>query len=369
MNKNIRVYDSRRLVVTGGLALLLLLGACGESDGGDDGAARGEAKPLGYAQPAPLTDKAKAPCSDLPDRGDKPRIAYVPPSSVFNYYLAIGEGIKARAAEHGASTFMLAPPKDDVSAQLGMIQDVLTQDVDAIIMNTHDQNAAAPLVQRAVQQGIAVTIVNSDIPDFPSPVHAVVGYRQFPGDAKLGAYAVKLAAGKPIDLGILEGAPGYFSDQRVGGFLSAIKGKSNFKVVARLNGEWTVDGGNKAATDMLQAHPEVDMIFAANDYEILGAAKSAQALGKNGLMLFGSDGDTNAGLEQVASGAITATLDTTPFEMGRIALQVTMDCLDGKFSGGQFVETPTRVVDKDSVQALLCKPDSLYPKPSKTYSC
>jgi ribose transport system substrate-binding protein len=39
----------------------------------------------------------------------------------------------------------------------------MVQGVDAIILSTHDEQAAAPLVQQAVDKGIAVVIVNSDI--------------------------------------------------------------------------------------------------------------------------------------------------------------------------------------------------------------
>ncbi len=63
---------------------------------------------------------------------------------------------------------------------------------------------------------------------------------------------------------------------------------------------------------------------------------------------------------------MTATVNTTPFVMGQIALQVTLDALDAKFQGG-FVETPTDIVDKDSVLPVLQDEASLYPKPSKSY--
>ena len=52
--------------------------------------------------------------------------------------------------------------------------------------------------------------------------------------------------------------------------------------------------------------------------------------------------------------------------MERSALQVTLDALDGKFSGG-FVETPTTIVDKDNNTPVLQDEASLYPKPSKKY--
>ncbi|HSW43251.1 MAG TPA: sugar ABC transporter substrate-binding protein [Patescibacteria group bacterium] len=323
-----------------------------------------------YAAPVPLAEGSQAVCSGLAfEAGTRPRIAYMPPATEFPYYMAIGEGIKAQAAMLGVDTFLLAPQSGaDILGQMGMIADVITQGVDAIILSTHDEGAAAPLVRRAVDQGIAIIIVNSDIAKFPAPVHGVVGYQQRAGTRKLGEYAISALAGRKVEVGVIEGQPGYHSTERVGGFLDAIEGDPNFTVVASVDGRWNVDGGNKAATDMLQANPDIDVVFAANDYMILGAAKAAKALGMEGLVLYGNDGDTNAGLEPIAAGDVTATVDTSPFVMGEQALQVTIDCLNGIFGGG-YVETPTTIVDATNVLAILCRPEKLFPPPNKLYTC
>ena len=318
-----------------------------------------------YAKPVPLEGGAQAGFDDVGEGSGSVRVAYMPPATEFNYYIAIGEGIKDLAKERGIETFMLAPQSGaDINGQMGMLQDVISQDVDAIILSTHDEFAAAPLVKRAVDKGIAVIIVNSDIRNFPTPVHGVVGYWQRKGTHKIGEYALELAAGEPLNVGIVEGQPGYHSTERVGGFLDAIEG-SNFNVVASLDGKWNVEGGNTAGMDLLQAHPEIQLIFAANDYMIMGTALAAKGLGRDDLILLGNDGDT-AGLEEIYVGKVTATVDTTPFVMGQIALQVVLDTLDGKFKGG-WVETPTSIADRDNVIDKLRQPDKLYPKPSKEY--
>jgi ribose transport system substrate-binding protein len=318
-----------------------------------------------YPAPRPLADGAQASIASLSNDGDV-RIAYMPPATEFNYYIAIGEGVKAEAAVVKADVFMLAPQSGaDINGQMGMIQDVITQGVDAIILSTHDEAAAAPLVSRAVAKGIAVVIVNSDIANFPTPVHAVVGYSQRNGTLAIGKYLLEKTGGKPLKVGVIEGLPGYHSTERVGGFLDAIKGADNVEVVASIPGGWNVEGGNTAGMDLLQANPDVDVLFAANDYMIMGAALAAKALGKSDLMLLGNDGDT-AALEGIHNGSVSATVNTTPFVMGRIALRVALDALDGKFPGG-FVETPTAIVDGANVLPVLKDPDSLYPKPSKAY--
>ena len=48
-----------------------------------------------YPSPVPLMDGAQAPMSSISPKNEKYRIAYMPPATEFNYYIAIGEGIKA----------------------------------------------------------------------------------------------------------------------------------------------------------------------------------------------------------------------------------------------------------------------------------
>jgi ribose transport system substrate-binding protein len=354
---------ARRLAVLGLVLVAATAAACGASDESGEaskpGSGKGDSKAVGAAQ------EAKADCSSVNADGENARIAYMPPATEFPYYIAIGEGLKAKAQEIGYDTFMLAPQSGaDIEGQMGMIQDVLTQEVDGIVLSTHDEKAAAPLVKRAVNEGIAVVIVNSDIADFPTPVHGVVGYRQRPGTLKIGEYAIELVDGK-AKIGVIEGQPGYHSTERVGGFLDAIEKEPGMEVVASQPGGWNVEGGNQTAMDMLQAHPEIDMVFAANDYMAIGANKAAQALGNDDLIILGNDGDTQA-LEEIHAGDWTATVNTTPFEMGEKVLEVMQQCLKKEFDGF-YVETPTQVVDQDDALEYLQHPERLHPKPSKDY--
>ena len=330
--------------------------------------AAGEYKlPEGALSVTPLKEGSQSTAPAAYKKGNPIKIAYMPPATEFNYYMAIGAGVNALAAEKGVETFMLAPQSgSDIATQMKMLQDVTTQNVDAIILSTHDENAAAPLVKQAVDKGIAVIIVNSDIASFPSPVNAVVGYGQRKGTTGLGEYAAKMVNGK-ANVGVLEGLPGYHSTERIGGFLDAFKNYPDMKIIASLPTEWNVETGNKAMMDMLQAHPEINLVVCANDYIAIGAAKAAEALGRKDILIFGNDGDTT-GMEEIAAGRWTATQNTTPFIMGKVALQVALDVLDGAFPGG-WVETPSITTDKNNVLSFLCHPEALDPKPSKEYPC
>jgi ribose transport system substrate-binding protein len=320
--------------------------------------------PEGALAPTPLKAGSQFSGPLLYKPGVKARIAYMPPTTN-PYYTAIGEGVKARAAQLGAEVIVLAPTDQmDIAAQMKMLQDVPSQEVNAVILSTHDENAAGPLVKNLTGQGIGVVIVNSDIAAFPSPVNAVVGYNQRKTTRALGEYIAKRFKGKAT-IGVLEGGPGYHSTERVGGFVEAFKKHPDMKVVASLPTTWDQETGNKATMDMLQAHPEINLIVAANDYEAIGAAAAVKSLNRSDIEVYGNDGDTTA-MEQIYAGQWTGTSNTVPFVMGKITMQVAMDILNGKYPGG-YVETPATITTKDNAVQFLSHPENLFPKPSKAY--
>ena len=160
---------------------------------------RAPAFAIDYPAPKPLQEGAQADTSALKNDGQI-RIAYMPPATEFNYYIAIGEGIKAAAAEAGAEVFMLAPQSGaDINGQMGMIQDVITQDVDAIILSTHDEAAAAPLVKKAVDAGIAVDhrqFRHRQFPDAGARRRRLFAARRHPQDRRLPAREARRQAGE-----------------------------------------------------------------------------------------------------------------------------------------------------------------------------
>ncbi len=309
---------------------------------------------------------SKASCNSLKKKTTGATIAYMPPGLEFPYYIGIGQGVKQNAKKYGYKTFTSAPVSGaDYAGQASRMRDVIHRGVDGIIFHTHNNSATAPLVKQAVAAGVAVVIVNQDLTAFPAPIHAVVGYRERKTDFKMGQYAIKLMHGQ-AKIGLIEGLPGYDSTERIGGFRDGIKGRSGMKVVASQPGGWDVPGGHKTALDMLQAHPEINLIFAANDFMAEGAYQAAQTLHRTNVAILGSDGDTNA-FELIYKGTqYKATMNTVPVVQGRVAMQAMHACLSHTFKGF-YIETPGTLVTKANVGAVLHNWDLLWPKPSHRY--
>lgn len=320
-----------------------------------------------YTAPLPLAEGAQADPAAIRNDVAGITIAYLPMGTEFNYHVALGEGIKQVAdSRDDVEMFLLSPYSgSDLAGQMGMLQDVTSRaDVDAIVLISFDEAALAPLVKEAVAAGKAVVIVNSDIPNFPTPVHGVVGVNQRAVNKALAEWAIQQAGGEARRVGILDGEPGYLATERAGGFTDGITG-STWEVKARINGGWSVEKGNTAAMDLLQANPDLQVIYASNDYMALGATLATKALGREDLTILGYDGDTGA-LEDIAAGGMDATSDTSPVIMGRKAACFAIDLIEGKTTGG-YVNTPTRIVHAGNAVEVLQKPEDLFPKPSKAY--
>lgn len=320
-----------------------------------------------YAEPTALADGAQASLDTLKYDGSDINIAYLPMGTEFNFHVALNKGIEdiTKAAEgDGIDSFMLSPYSgSDQAGQMGMLQDVSSRaDVDAIVLISFDEQALAPLVTEAVNNGKAVVIINSDIRNYPTPIHGVIGVNQRAANHAIYDWAREQLGDGPRKVAVLEGEPGYLNDERSGGFKDGVEG-TNWEIVSSVNGGWSVEKGNTAAMDVLQANPDVEVLFAANDYMAQGAALAAEELGREDLFILGYDGDVNA-LEDIYRGKIDATTNASPVIMGRQAACYAIDILKGKTKGG-YVNTPTTIVYKDNVAEILSKPEDLYPAPSE----
>lgn len=320
-----------------------------------------------YDYPAPQPITSQAPVDNLAYvQGDVPVIAFMPAGTEYPYIMAVGEGIKAAAAELGVEVVTLAPQSgSDINGQIGKLQDAISMGVDVILINPHDDSAAAPLIEQALDAGIPVFNLNSDSVDFESRLTGVIGYDQFNGNVAQGQMIAEKFKDTKLVIGIIEGLPGYHSTQRCGGFEEGIKNHPDYTIVSRLNGQWNTDGGNTAAMDMIQANPDINLIYCANDMEAMGALTACKTLGRTDIILVANDGNTEY-LEAIYDGSVYSTLNTVPYEMGLYACQVALDVLYGKFEGG-WVESPGYVTTSDNVLSFLQQPERLNPKPSKVY--
>ncbi len=164
---------------------------------------------------------------------------------------------------------------------------------------------------------------------------------------------VALIAGIVGDLG---------SNARIEGFREAAKGK--LTEVTLVSADWDREKAFTAATDILQAHPDLAGFFAANDIMALGVQRAVAGAGKTNVKVIGLDGIVDA-MKSVEEGGLAATVAQYPYVVGAMGVEACAAAIGGATLPTK-VDAPVLVVNKDNAKASLesfPRPGSDYPDP------
>src|SRR5262249_54196251 len=133
-------------------------------------------------------------------------------------------------------------------------------------------------VKRANEAHIPVLIVDSDIDHAAAraagaTTETFIGSDNLEGGRLAGAYLVGALAGRG-EIAIIEGTTGHEStESRRRGFLAAIAAAPGLAVVASQSANGERDRAFSVMQNILQGHPQLRGVFAANDEMALGAVE------------------------------------------------------------------------------------------------
>ena len=110
------------------------------------------------------------------------------------------------------------------------------------------------------------------------------------------------------------------------GCAEALKAFPDIKIVGQLWSEgWHQDEGFKLTQDLLQAHPQVDIVWGQADALALGAAQAVKVANPDHkIWVAGFDGDT-AALTALRDGVFDVTATQQTQKMGRMAVDSAID--------------------------------------------
>jgi ribose transport system substrate-binding protein len=100
------------------------------------------------------------------------------------------------------------------------------------------------------------------------------------------------------------------------------------KVVASQTANFDRAQGLTVMENILQAHPSIDAVFAANDEMALGAIKAIQAAKRN-IVVVGFDG-TDDGVAAIKSGTMFASVAQQPALIGSLGVEAADKVIKGQ---------------------------------------
>jgi ribose transport system substrate-binding protein len=273
---------------------------------------------------------------EAPGSAGKPRVALVLKTLNSPFFIDMQKGAVEAAGKAGVELVVQAAEREvDVDKQMQIIENLVQTKVDALVVTPSGSREVVPAIAKANAAGIPVIILDTRVDPVAAREAGVklatfVGSDNYQGGKLAGEHLAQATGGKAT-VAVLEGIPGHETgDSRLRGFKEAIAPHPGIKVVASQPANWERDLGFNVFQNMLQAHPEIDAVFACNDMMALGAMEAIAAAGKTGkIRVFGFDAVDDA-RKAIEAGTMVGSVAQFPSEMGRLGVESAAKILKGE---------------------------------------
>jgi ribose transport system substrate-binding protein len=268
-------------------------------------------------------------------------IAYTPQTLSNPFFAVIGDHIRAEAEKNGYEV-LIVDPALKVNAQAQQIDDFIVKDVTAIVLVPCHRIAVGPAVKEANDAGIPVFTVDARCAAEGVEIEGHVGTDNFQGGKLAGGAMIQALGEGGGKVLILDLKKAHSCVLRVDGFKEVINAHNEgrrsgkIEIVAELDGNGNKTKGYQSTADALQAHEDLDAIFAINDPSALGAYTAVEEVNRQDrIKIIGFDGMPQ-GKQAIKAGHIYADPIQHPDQMGRKIVQLIM-----KYEKGEDFEKET----------------------------
>jgi ribose transport system substrate-binding protein len=273
------------------------------------------------------------------------------------YFQAVRVGADAAAKALNVKTLHYIPTKpDSIPEQMSQIEDVVVKKPDAIVFTPVDYKALVPGVEKINAAGIPV--VNITDRSSAGKFVAFVGADDYSTALETARYLLKTLNGKGNFI-ILEGVKGALTNtDRVRGFNDALKENPGAKLLASQPGNYQRLQALQVMENLLQSHPQIDGVLAANDAMAMGAVEALEGANRTARVI-GING-TKEAVDAIKAGKLLASGDYNGFLQGCIGTIIAARTLRKQPVVQEIVLKPT-VVSKENYQP--------YETPVESRSC
>lgn len=287
------------------LLCVLFLAACGDSGGPALST---------VAQPVAAAPLAAAPATPVK------KIGLVMKTLTNPFFIEMEKG--ARRAEQALGIELqvkTAAQETSIEQQIQIVEDMIVAKLDAIVIAPGDSQRLVPVLKKAAASGIKVVNIDNRLDvEALKQVGMKVPFISVDNEKAAYASAKFIAAGvtKPTQAAILEGIRSADNArQRMEGAKRAFAENPQIKLVASESANWKIDEGYALTRQIFARHPDVKLLFAANDMMALGALKYLQEAQKADVKVAAYDALKEA-VAEVQAGRLAVTVDQQAAEQG-----------------------------------------------------
>jgi ribose transport system substrate-binding protein len=232
--------------------------------------------------------------SDNDEEGDTVRIGFSAPAADHGWMAGITEAARAVDEEYGDVELIVAEGTNDVSTQISQVETFINEGVDAIVLLPFDGAAMTPVALQAMEAGIPVINVDREFDD-PAASRATILGDNYGMGVSAGTYICEQVGDNPdavvAEIAGIDSLP--LTQDRSQGFEDALS-ECGLNVDNRVAADFTVEGGEEAASNLLQAAPQIDALWNHDDDQGVGVLAAIEGANRDEFIMVGGAGSANA---------------------------------------------------------------------------
>lgn len=266
--------------------------------------------------------------------GEQPEIVIGFSQTGFNHPWRIEmlASAQAEAARHSNVSIVATDGNVDLVKQNNDVQDLLAQDVDAMVMSPVESAGLVPAARRVNRAGIPLVVLDRDV---PTEKTLFVGQSNVTMAEQVAKKMVEDLDGEGRILhitGLMGSSPAV---DRKKGLMNVLENNPGIEVIAEGDAEWIREPAVKLMEDWLVSFTDVDAVFSHAEESSWGAQIAIGRAGRCGdnILHYTHDG-SNAGFKSVKRGTFRADGNYTPF-IGDIGVRAALLALQGKTIEGK----------------------------------
>ncbi|TFV86779.1 substrate-binding domain-containing protein [Blastococcus sp. CT_GayMR16] len=232
--------------------------------------------------------------SDNDESGDTVVIGFSAPAADHGWIAGITEAARNEAENYDDVELRVAEGTNDVSTQISQVETFINDGVDAIVLLPFDGAALTPVAVQAMEAGIPVINVDREFDD-PAASRATILGDNYGMGVSAGAYICSRLEGQSdavvAEIAGIDSLP--LTQDRSQGFADALS-ECGLDVSNRVAADFTVEGGEEAASNLLQAAPQIDALWNHDDDQGVGVLAAIEGAGRDEFFMVGGAGSANA---------------------------------------------------------------------------
>ncbi|MCD8508864.1 MAG: sugar-binding protein [Bacillus sp. (in: Bacteria)] len=263
------------------------------------------------------------------------------------YWRLVEAGAKEAATENDVYVEYKGPRNSNPEEQVKLLDMAIATKVDGIIVQALNDEMFTPLINKAVNNGIPVITIDTDVPT--SSRLTYIGTDNYQSGHIAGQALIEDTNGEAVVGIITNSFTSVHQQLRVQGFKDAVEDVEGIKIVAIEESNNSRVRAAEKADQLLGEYEEITAFFGTSALDGLGISTSIDAANRQDDIYILAFDTLNETLDLLDQGKINAIVAQEPFQMGYLSVKRMLAILNNQ-SYQNVYHTNTSIVRQNNLE-------------------